>query len=441
MSSRLERKEAEAELSDSDGSFDDDIEQSSENDHDSDFDASFADSVDHTPGRSGEGASAAMFNLREVENQPYDARVDLEDSFSDESINTADNPSPKMRKIASPFPAPGVDDGDTGDSPPHTLTSPGLDQRSLSEVDEIPGSSKKDGEAKNDEKPAKRSNFGVKLDARDEEMQDAAKRAAERNRMTAQKPDDDDEEEEEDEADDDDESSMSSSTDPKDRFAVFEGFDPRDFDNLNVSKEVKELFQYISRYRPHEIELDTKLRCFIPEYIPAIGEIDAFVKVPRPDNVEDGLGLKLLDEPAANQSDATVLDLQLRAISKKSVRNPMVVRSIENASTNRKSVQGWIDSIKDLHKSKPQPQVHYTKQMPDIEDLMQVWPEEVENLMKQVKIPSSDIDLDLKDYARVVCAILDIPIFNNMTEPLHVLFTLYSEFRNNQHFQQHQQHK
>jgi hypothetical protein len=37
----------------------------------------------------------------------------------------------------------------------------------------------------------------------------------------------------------------------------------------------------------------------------------------RPDGVGDELGLKVLDEPAPNQSDATVLELQLRAISKK----------------------------------------------------------------------------------------------------------------------------
>jgi intraflagellar transport protein 46 len=48
---------------------------------------------------------------------------------------------------------------------------------------------------------------------------------------------------------------------------------------LNVTAEVRDLFQYIERYKPQEVELDTPLRCFIPEYIPAIGELDAFIKV------------------------------------------------------------------------------------------------------------------------------------------------------------------
>jgi len=203
-----------------------------------------------------------------------------------------------------------------------------------------------------------------------------------------------------------------------------------------VSAEVRELFQYIGRYKPHNIELDTKLKCFIPDYIPAVGEIDAFLKVPRPDGRVDELGLSVLDEPAASQSDPTVLDLQLRAISKKSNLAEMVVRSIDNADKNPKEIQKWIQSINDLHRQKPNPQVHYTKAMPDIESLMEEWPPEVEQGLKQiVHLPGADLDLDLKDYARVVCSIMDIPVYHNVIESLHVMCTLYREFKNNQHFQ------
>ena len=71
-------------------------------------------------------------------------------------------------------------------------------------------------------------------------------------------------------------------------------YNPREYDGLQVSAEVKDLFQYIDRYKPQEQELDTVLKCFIPEYIPAIGEMDAFIKIPRPDDKEDDLGLKFL---------------------------------------------------------------------------------------------------------------------------------------------------
>ncbi|VDN10011.1 unnamed protein product [Dibothriocephalus latus] len=82
--------------------------------------------------------------------------------------------------------------------------------------------------------------------------------------------DDEDDEEEEDEEDDDDETNTE----------VIEGmYNPADYEHLIVSAEVKEMFHYIQRYTPQSIDLDTKLRPFIPEYIAAVGDIDAFLKV------------------------------------------------------------------------------------------------------------------------------------------------------------------
>jgi intraflagellar transport protein 46 len=48
---------------------------------------------------------------------------------------------------------------------------------------------------------------------------------------------------------------------------------------LPVSPEIKEIFKFIERYQPQTIELEFKLKPFIPEYIPCIGDIDAFLKV------------------------------------------------------------------------------------------------------------------------------------------------------------------
>ena len=58
-------------------------------------------------------------------------------------------------------------------------------------------------------------------------------------------------------------------------------YDPAEFEHLPVSGELKELFHHITRYTPQTMELETKLKPFIPEYIPAIGDIDAFLKVQR----------------------------------------------------------------------------------------------------------------------------------------------------------------
>ena len=96
---------------------------------------------------------------------------------------------------------------------------------------------------------------------------------------------------------------------PPEEMPVPEGlYDPAKY---AVSAEIKELFQHITRYKAHNIELETRMRPFIPDYIPAVGDIDPFIKIPRPDGKKDNLGLVTLDEPASVQSDPTVLTLLL----------------------------------------------------------------------------------------------------------------------------------
>lgn len=232
---------------------------------------------------------------------------------------------------------------------------------------------------------------------------------------------DDDEEEE----DDDDERSPS-----------LEGvYNPSDFEHLNVSADIKELFQYITRYTPQAIELEHKLKPFIPDFIPAVGDIDAFIKVMRPDAENENLGLAIIDEPSAKQSDPTVLDLQLRAISKETTSKQVAVKVLEDSEKNVKEIDGWIKSISDLHRSKPPPAVHYSRNMPSIDQLMQEWDPEFEELLKEVKLPSADMDCDLSQYVEIICALLDIPIHNSKIQSLHVLFSLYMAFTKHQHFQ------
>lgn len=212
-------------------------------------------------------------------------------------------------------------------------------------------------------------------------------------------------------------------------------YNPKDYANLKVSDDIRELFTYITNYTPHTVELDTRLRPFIPEYIPAIGDVDPFLKPSRPDDKEEILGIKYLDEPGPIQSDPTVLNLQLRSLSKKSGLDPISVRAIEHAQKNPKEITKWIQSISDLHRSKPPPSVHYTKAMPDIEILMQEWPEQFEQLLKDIALPGADIAMTLEEYTKVICGVCDIPVYNNLVQSLHVLFTLYYEFRSNVHFQ------
>jgi len=147
------------------------------------------------------------------------------------------------------------------------------------------------------------------------------------------------------------------------------------------------------------------------------------------------LGLRYLDEPCSNQSDPTVLELQLRAKTKKLQYGDIAVRSIEYAEKYPNKIEKWIQDIKDLHRSKPPPQVVYKKSMPDIEQLMEIWPEEFELLLSSTTLPSPDLDLNLFEYTKVLCSILDIPIYDNIIESLHIMLSLFIDFRNNPHFQ------
>lgn len=67
----------------------------------------------------------------------------------------------------------------------------------------------------------------------------------------------------------------------------------------------------------------------------------------------------------------------------------------------------------------------------------------MEDAFDKFQFPSYEIDISVIDYAKIICTLLDIPIHkltNNKSiiEALHVLFTLYNEFKNNPHFQHNQ---
>nr|XP_019571906.1 PREDICTED: intraflagellar transport protein 46 homolog isoform X4 [Rhinolophus sinicus] len=246
------------------------------------------------------------------------------------------------------------------------------------------------------------------------------------------------ENDDDDDDDDDDDSPETDSDEDDDEVhgAPLEGvYDPADYEHLPVSSEMKDLFQYISRYTPQLIELDHKLKPFIPDFIPAVGDIDAFLKVPRPDGKPDNLGLLVLDEPSTKQSDPTVLSLWLTENSKQhNITQHMKVKSLEDAEKNPKAIDTWIESISELHRSKPPATVHYTRPMPDIDMLMQEWSPEFEELLGKVSLPTAEIDCSLAKYVDMICAILDIPIYKSRIQSLHLLFSLYSEFKNSQHF-------
>ncbi|XP_051285364.1 intraflagellar transport protein 46 homolog [Dicentrarchus labrax] len=248
--------------------------------------------------------------------------------------------------------------------------------------------------------------------------------------------DEDEEEEEEDEEEEEEDSDEEDSDDDDEPSKAPEGaYDPADYANLPVSTEIKELFQYITRYTPESIELDHSLKPFIPDFIPAVGDIDAFLKVPRPDGKADNLGLLFLDEPNVKQSDPTVLSLWLSEETKQHGATELKkVTSVASPQSNPRAVDSWVESITALHRSKPPASVQYGRAMPDIDSLMQEWPAELEELLGRLQLPPARLHCSLAQYADAVCGLLDIPVYGSRIQSLHLLFSLYLEFRDSQHF-------
>jgi intraflagellar transport protein 46 len=90
--------------------------------------------------------------------------------------------------------------------------------------------------------------------------------------------------------------------------------------------------------------------------------VDKFITFNFPTFFQESLGLTVLDEPAAKQSDPSVLDLQLRAVSKQTTQKAATIKKIKSGEgKNTKDIDKWIKDISDLHRSKPPPTVHYTK--------------------------------------------------------------------------------
>jgi intraflagellar transport protein 46 len=226
--------------------------------------------------------------------------------------------------------------------------------------------------------------------------------------------------------------------------AGFDGYNPNDYMNLNVSPEVKQLFRFITNYTPQVSEIDAVLKPFIPEYIPTVGEVDAYLKIPKPDGQPETLGLFQIDEPALNQTKKSEMDYLIKEFYMGDTQELEKVHSIENAHKNPKEVQSWIQTIDSHQNKKSAPSVIYSKKMPEIDNLLEPWDSDFEHVVNQVPLPAGDMtEVPMADLVKFTCMMLDVPVHpgadNNLIESLHLVFTMYSGLRENQHFQQNQE--
>lgn len=207
-------------------------------------------------------------------------------------------------------------------------------------------------------------------------------------------------------------------------------------DPATRSPELVELFGLISEFQPTKADLPPHFKPFLPELIPAIGAIDAFIKVPRPDEDFEPLGLTVLDEPTIGCSDPQIIRMQLREkygiVSNK--EGDGYIGYIKDLENNQKELDTFLDNYEELIRDRPPPTIVYSYKMPDLNELLVEWPEALEKALQSIPLPSADMDLTIEEYAKIICAFLDIPVKGNIIESLHVLFTLFMTFEENQHF-------
>lgn len=77
------------------------------------------------------------------------------------------------------------------------------------------------------------------------------------------------------------------------------------------------------------------------------------------------------------------------------------------AVTSNRDIESWIQNIRQLHETTSSASTSLTllhsHQLPDVEQMMQEWPEEFEMALNTHMIPSADLDCTLEEYVNIIC--------------------------------------
>ncbi|KAE8885212.1 hypothetical protein PF005_g17151 [Phytophthora fragariae] len=199
-----------------------------------------------------------------------------------------------------------------------------------------------------------------------------------------------------------------------------------------VPREVEELFSLTDAYTPEDVDIETRLEPFLPEFTPSVGMPFDGILIPRPDGKEDKLGVEILREPSGQTNVAELeLLMHVNIANQHKFRSSEVVRSIEWAAHRPQEVDQWIASVEKVQRTKPLAEVNYKQALPPLSQLMELWPEEFEDFLaaRRTTLPAlSELDVNLRELVKIVCALLDIPVYEgNCVQSLHLLFSLYLE--------------
>ena len=65
------------------------------------------------------------------------------------------------------------------------------------------------------------------------------------------------------------------------------------WDEEDLPESFKNLFLFVNAYEPQQRAIHAVAKPFIPDYLPAFGDVDDFIKVPRPDQCAEHLGIEV----------------------------------------------------------------------------------------------------------------------------------------------------
>ncbi|KAL7429538.1 hypothetical protein ACHAXH_003200 [Discostella pseudostelligera] len=108
------------------------------------------------------------------------------------------------------------------------------------------------------------------------------------------------------------------------------------------------------------------------------------------------------------------------------------VRCISNAAENPYEIDKWMQSVAELHVDNSKSEVRYRNRMPTIQELMQSWPEKLGAGLRDwtLDLPPADIDLSVEEYARIMCSLLGIPVYDGcVIESVQALLELFVEMQ------------
>ncbi|XP_034666880.1 intraflagellar transport protein 46 [Drosophila subobscura] len=218
---------------------------------------------------------------------------------------------------------------------------------------------------------------------------------------------------------------------------------PDKWEQLPLQQDVKDIFPYILKYTPQTIDTPFHLQPFIPEFVPAVGDVDALLKVQAPpllqpqrqrelDEHLERLGLWLLDEPSGTQSEPSLLNMKLRSVlSGSRGRNPRHASSAALVPTARsaKDIDKWIGEVEQVHMTQS---MYDAQPRKDIDALLEDWPRsyadaETKDALDDAYRSCLQQHLPLADYVRVLCERFGIegPL-DSQADYIHNVQTLFA---------------